>query len=158
MNKIVAEVDPAFFTVRNIPNDLSLELLDGAPPHYCHVKSAGLPLISLYISGKYAAGIEGLDAAAARTYLRRVLAPVEQLEGFDDHMIGDPIISQWVGNPFTCGAYSACLPGGRRSGPRFEGRVGFCGDTFDERFPASLAGAFRSGEAAAREIARLTAS
>lgn len=157
MNKIIAEVDPAFFAEREVPVDLALELLDGDPPHFCHVHSAGLPLITLFVCGRHAADVEAMDANAARGYLKRVLAPVEQLRGFDEHMIGDPVRSAWVGNPFTRGAYSACLPGAKRSGPRFEGRIGFCGDTFDQRFPASLAGAFRSGQAAAEEIAKLTA-
>ena len=158
MNKIVAEIDPTFFADRHIPGDLSLELLDGDPPHYCHVRSAGLPLISLYISGRHAAEVEDFDADAARAYLRHALAPVALLAGYDDHLAGAPIVSTWVGNPFTRGAYSACLPGGKRSGPRFEGRIGFCGDTFDTRFPASLAGAFRSGQAAAMEVTRLIRS
>ncbi len=157
MNKIIAEVHPGFFHARNIPVDFALELLDGDPPHFCHLHSAGQPVITLFVCGKHAAEVEAMDDAAALAYLIRVLAPVEQLKGFEKHMVGAPTRSGWVGNPFTRGAYSACLPGGKRTGPRFEGRIGFCGDTFDTRFPASLAGAFRSGQAAAEEIARLTA-
>ncbi len=157
MNKIIVEVTPNFFAERKIPVDFALELLDGDPPHFCHLHSAGQPVITLFVCGKHAADVEAMDEAAALAYLMRVLEPVEQLKGFEQHLVGTAIRSGWVGNPFTRGAYSACLPGGKRSGPRFEGRIGFCGDTFDQRFPASLAGAFRSGEAAADALLKLTA-
>ncbi|MBW8881988.1 MAG: hypothetical protein JF615_11415 [Asticcacaulis sp.] len=40
----------------------------------------------------------------------------------------------------------------RRSGPRVEGLIVFCGDTFDTRFPASVAGAYLSGQAGAQLV------
>ncbi|ESQ84872.1 hypothetical protein AEAC466_07390 [Asticcacaulis sp. AC466] len=153
MNKIVVEVEPGFFEARGIAPDTALELLDASPPHFCHIRSAGQPLISLYISGRQAEAVEGFTGAEALGYLRTILAPVEALTGFEAHTTGDVILSHWSGNPLTRGAYSACLPGHRRSTPWLEGRVCFCGDTFDTRFPASLAGAFRSGRKAARQIA-----
>jgi monoamine oxidase len=155
MNKIVAELDPTFFAERNIPVDQSLELLDGDPPHYCHVNGAGLPLINLYVSGKHAADVETMDQAAAMAHLRRALAPVDLLRGWEGHVKGPLLMSAWGSNPYIAGAYSAALPGTRRSGPRREGRIVLCGDTFDPRFPASLAGAFLSGRAAARMAAEM---
>jgi monoamine oxidase len=155
MNKIVAELDPAFFAERNIPVDQSLELLDGDPPHYCHVNGAGLPLINLYVSGKHAVDVETMDQAAALAHLRQALSPVDRLHGWEDHLKGPLLLSAWGSNPYVRGAYSAALPGTRRSGPRKEGRLILCGDTFDPRFPASLAGAFLSGQAAARMVAEL---
>jgi len=152
MNKIVAELDPAFLDKRCVPDDQSLELLDGDPPHYCQVRGAGLPLINLYVSGRHAADVEAMDQAAAFEHLRRALAPVELLRGWEDHVRGPPMLSAWGGNPYVQGAYSAALPGTRRSGPRTEGRVILCGDTFDPRFPASLAGAFLSDQEAAKMV------
>jgi len=153
MNKIVVELAPAFFEQRQIAVDTGFILLDAKPPHFCHMRSAGTPVIQLYISGRQAEVIEGMTAREALDYMHRVLAPVDKLAGFEDHVVADPVVSAWVSNPFTRGAYSCCLPGTRRQGPHREARVFFAGDTFDERFPASVAGAFRSGQAAARQIA-----
>lgn len=153
MNKIVIELTPAFFERRQIAVDTGLILLDARPPHFCHMRSAGSPVIQLYICGRQAEMIEGMTSREALDYLHRVLAPVEKLSGFEDHVVGDPVVSAWVSNPYTQGAYSCCLPGTRRQGPHREARVFFAGDTFDARFPASVAGAFRSGEEAARQIA-----
>ncbi len=152
MNKIVVEVSPAFLAERRIAVDTGYILLDAKPPHFCHVHSAGAPIIQLYISGRQAELIEGMTASEAFDYLHRILAPVESLAGFEAHVIGDPVVSAWVSNPFTRGAYSCCLPGTRRQGPHREARVFFAGDTFDERFPASVAGAYRSGQTAAQLI------
>jgi monoamine oxidase len=152
INKIVVELSPTFFAERKIAVDTGYILLDARPPHFCHVHSAGLPVIQLYICGHHAEMIEGMTADEALDYLHKILAPVEQLVGFESHIVGDPVVSAWVSNPFTRGAYSCCLPGNKRQGPRREARVFFAGDTFDERFPASVAGAFRSGQEAARQI------
>jgi len=153
MNKIVVELAPAFFEQRRIAVDTGFILLDAKPPHFCHMRSAGAPIIQLYVSGRQAEMIEGMTADEALDYMHHILAPVEKLNGFEAHVVGEPVVSAWVSNPFTRGAYSCCLPGTRRQGPHREARVFFAGDTFDERFPASVAGAFRSGQAAARQIA-----
>jgi len=153
MNKIVVELAPAFFEERRIAVDTGYLLLDAKPPHFCHMRSAGTPVIQLYISGRHAEIIEGMTAREALDYMHRILAPVEKLSGFEAHVVGEPVVSAWVSNPFTQGAYSCCLPGTLRQGPHREARVFFAGDTFDARFPASVAGAWRSGREAARQIA-----
>jgi monoamine oxidase len=150
MNKIVIELDTQFFAVHGIPEDMSLLLLDNDPPHFCHVRSAGQPVIQLYVSGKQAEIVEAFSADEALAYASRLLAPIEALRGFEPHVVSPPFVSRWVANPYTQGAYSSCLPGAKRSGPRLEGCICFCGDTFDDRFPASVAGAWRSGKAGAR--------
>jgi monoamine oxidase len=150
VNKIVIEVDPHFFAHHDIPVDTGLLLLDNDPPHFCHVHSMGQPIIQVYVSGKQAEAIEAFSADDALHYASRLLAPVEMLHGFEPHVVSAPFVSRWVANPYTQGAYSSCLPGAKRSGPRIEGGICFCGDTFDDRFPASVAGAWRSGKAGAR--------
>lgn len=149
VNKIVIEIDPAFVAARDIPVDMALDLLDNDPPHFCHVHSGGQPVIQLYAAGRQAERIEGLTPAEALDYAVDVLRPVDVLHGFESHVLSPAIVTRWVANPYTRGAYSCCLPGGKRSGPRKEGAIVFCGDTFDERFPASVAGACRSGRAGA---------
>lgn len=157
VNKIIMELDPQFLGERDIPVDMSMLLLDADPPHFCHVHSAGQPILQLYVSGNRAEAIEAFAPDEALAYAQGILAPVEALEGFADHVLSPPITTRWIANPYTRGAYSCCLPGAKRSGPWTEGMVTFCGDTFDDRFPASMAGAFRSGQAGARVvIAELT--
>ena len=148
MGKVVVEVDPAFLDERGIKTDTGLLLLDATLPHFCHLRSHCLPLISLYVSGRRMREVERLNADQALGYVSTLLRPITQLAGFEAHVTGEPMISHWVGNPYTRGAYSGLMPGHERPGPRLEGAVCFCGEAFDTRFPASLAGAYRSGEAA----------
>ncbi len=152
VNKIVIELDPAFFAARDIPVDMAIELLDGDPPHFCHVHSGGQPVIQLYVAGRQAEKIEGMTPGEALAYAVGVLRQVGALRGFDAHVVSPATVTRWVANPYTRGAYSCCLPGVKRSGPRVEGAIVFCGDTFDDRFPASVAGAYRSGRAGARIV------
>jgi monoamine oxidase len=152
VNKIIVEVDPDFMTASGVPVDMALELLEGPVPYFCHVRSGGQPVIQIYAGGHEAEAIESLAPDQALAYAREILAPVEALKGFDAHVVSPPIVTRWVANPYTRGAYSCCLPGARRSGPVTEGLVTFCGEAFDDRFPASVAGAWRSGKAAAEIV------
>jgi len=152
MNKIVIAVDPDFFASRGIAIDTAYELLDARPPHFCHVHSGGQPVIQLYACGERARRIERLSAGQATGYVSARLRHIPALAGFETHIQGAPMVSNWCGNPFTRGAYSALLPGYLRSGPRVEGPLVLCGEAFDARFPASLAGAWRSGQAAVRAL------
>ena len=150
VNKIVIDCDPAFFAERDVPVDMAIELLDIDPPHFCHVHSGGQPVIQLYVAGRQAEKIEGMTPPEALAYAAGVLRRVDMLRGFDLRAVSPAIVTRWVANPYTRGAYSCCLPGVKRSGPRIEGGIVFCGDTFDTRFPASVAGAYMSGKAGAR--------
>ena len=152
VNKIIIEVDPDFMAASGVPVDMALELLEGPVPYFCHVHSGGQPVIQIYAGGREAEAIEALAPDQALAYARDILAPVEALKGFDAHVVSPPIVTRWVANPYTRGAYSCCLPGARRSGPVTEGLVTFCGEAFDDRFPASVAGAWRSGKAAAEIV------
>ncbi len=152
VNKIVIECDPAFFAERDVPADMAIEVLDVDPPHFCHVHSAGQPIIQLYVSGNQAEKIEGMTPGEALNYAAGILRRIELLRGFDTRVVSPAIVTRWVANPYTRGAYSCCLPGARRSGPRVEGAIIFCGDTFDTRFPASVAGAYLSGRAGAQMV------
>lgn len=152
MDKIILELDPEFFEERGIAPDMAVELLEETPPHFCHIRSAGAPLVTLFIAGERAKKIENFTSAEALAYARHVLSPVEELKGFEERLASPPVVTNWSSNPYARGAYSSCLPGHRRSGPWAEGKICFCGDTFDERFPASLAGAFLSGQKAAQQL------
>jgi monoamine oxidase len=152
MNKIIFEVEPEFFKQRGIPQDMGVILLEQEPPHFCHIHSAGAPLITLFISGNDAEQVERLSGDEALAYALRYLSPVREIAGFEHHLVSPPLVTHWVGNPYIRGAYSSCLPGARRSGPWVEAHVCFCGDTFDDEYPASMAGAYLSGKKAAQII------
>jgi monoamine oxidase len=152
VNKIIIEVDPVFMAATGVPEDMALELLDVPGPHFCHVRGAGQPIIQIYAGGREAEAIESLAPDQALDYARDILAPVEALKGFEAHVVSPPIVTRWVANPYTRGAYSCCLPGAHRTRPVTEGLVTFCGEAFDDRFPASVAGAWRSGKAAAEIV------
>jgi len=150
MNKIIVELRPEFFAERKVGPHQAFQLLDAAPPQFCFASS---PLITLFISGDMAEIVERYSPEEALAHLKKALILVEELQGFEEHMVGDIIITRWVSNPFTLGAYSASLPGGKRTWPHVEGNLIFAGDTFDPLYFSSLAGAYRSGLAAARMVA-----
>ncbi|MBW8882132.1 MAG: FAD-dependent oxidoreductase, partial [Asticcacaulis sp.] len=109
-----------------------------------HVRGGGQPLIVLFTTGDAANRSEAMSEDEALAYSADILAPVEDLKGFIAHLVSPPVVTRWIANPFTRGAYSALMPGHRRHAPWWTGPVGICGDSFDDRFPASLAGAWRS--------------
>jgi monoamine oxidase len=150
MNRIILEMEPGFFEERGIGENTAMVLLDGTPPHFCHMRSVGRPLISLFIAGPVAERVEHFSGEEAIRYMKQALSPVKELHGFEREVKGAPIVTRWCTSRYTQGSYSVCLPGGTRSLPREEGQVIFCGDTFDMEYPASLAGAARSGTAAGR--------
>ncbi|BEV13209.1 FAD-dependent oxidoreductase (plasmid) [Asticcacaulis sp. DW145] len=145
MNKIILELQPDFFRSRKIPTDLSVQVLENVP-HFAHIRGAGSPLITLFTTGDRADYSETLSPAEALEYAKAVLAPVAELKDFESHLASEPVVTKWLSNPYARGAYSALFPGYRRPEPFWQGPIGVCGDSFDARFPGSLAGAFRSGK------------
>ncbi len=152
MDKIILEVDDRFFKERGIAPDTGYELLDGPRPHFAHLHGAGAPLITLFITGAAAETVERMDAKLALDYAHAALSPIAEIYGWADRLVSPPLVTGWSSNPYTRGAYSSRLPGARRSGPWLEGHICFCGDTFSEHFPASMAGAFLSGRDAAQML------
>ncbi|EGF92234.1 flavin containing amine oxidoreductase family protein [Asticcacaulis biprosthecium C19] len=145
MNKIILELDPGFLSDRHIPEDLGVLMVDSRA-HYCHVRGGGLPLLTLFATGDAAGVVEGFSHVEALHYVAEVVKAVPELHDLKKYVVAEPIVTRWLANPWTQGAYSALMPGYRRHAPWWTGRVGICGDSFDDRFPASLAGAFRSGK------------
>lgn len=154
MNKIIIEMPAGFFAARGIPRDMACQLLDGDPPHFCHLHSGGSPLITLFVSGqREARRAEAMTPAQALAHAAQILSPIGELTGFENAVVGAPIVTKWVGNPFIQGAYSGCLAGATRTGPWLHGNLCFCGDALNELYPASLAGAYLSGAKAAELVA-----
>jgi len=72
----------------------------------------------------------------------------------------DVVITRWAADPFTLGAYSSIPP--RASGKDYDtlaapvgDRVFFAGEATSRTYPATVHGAFLSGEREARRISKL---
>jgi len=70
------------------------------------------------------------------------------------------VITRWATDPFTLGAYSSIPP--RASGKDYDtlaepigDRVFFAGEATSRTYPATVHGAFLSGEREARRISKL---
>jgi monoamine oxidase len=116
----------------------------------------GEPTLLGFNAGTAAGEIEALDdretVAQAMEVLRSVFGPSAP----------DPVasqISRWSLDPFALGAYSFTAVGSDRgsrqalSGADWDGRLLFAGEATHDEYPATVHGAYLSGQAAARLIA-----
>lgn len=120
--------------------------------------TAGAPVLAALASGRRANLIESdPDAAAVKT----ALADLARIFG----EVPQPVaarISRWGRDPFARGAYSRRLPGDhgevrRALAEPIAGRLVLAGEHVDVDAPGTTHGAYRSGRAAAREIAEVLA-
>ncbi len=152
MTKIIVELDHKFFINKKIPVDQHLDLLDSNPPLFCHLHSGGKPTITMLIGGSKAIEIEKMSSLEALDFFHQNLKQVKEIEGYENYITAPPIITEWNSNPYALGVYTACAPGGKRTGPLHQDKIYIAGDTFDTEFPASMAGAFRSGKEVAAQV------
>jgi len=122
-----------------------------------YFRYTGQPILAGFNSGQYARYLEGLAnheiAAAAMNALR----------GIYGRSIPDPtdaVITRWAADPFSLGAYSSIPP--RAGGKDYDtlaapvgDRVFFAGEATSRTYPATVHGAFLSGEREARRISKL---
>jgi len=89
--------------------------------------------------------------AAARADLAAMFGP--RAEG----MLGECLVTEWGTDPLFLGSYSHARPGHHASRAVLaqslgDGRLAFAGEACHSRFPGTVAGAWLSGEVAARRI------
>jgi monoamine oxidase len=122
-----------------------------------YFRYTGQPILLGFNSGKYARDLEALAnheiTAAAMNALRAIYG----------RSIADPtdvVITRWTADPFTLGAYSSIPPGS--SGKDYDtlaapigDRVFFAGEATSRTYPATVHGAFLSGEREAKRISKL---
>jgi monoamine oxidase len=122
-----------------------------------YFRYAGQPILVGFNSGKYARDLETLANHDITE------AAMNALRGIYGRSIPDPsdvVITRWASDPFTLGAYSSIPP--RSSGKDYDtlaapvgDRVFFAGEATSRTYPATVHGAFLSGEREARRISKL---
>jgi monoamine oxidase len=122
-----------------------------------YFRYTGQPILVGLNSGKYARDLEALPNHEITS------AAMNVLRGIYGRSIPDPsdvVITRWANDPFTLGSYSS-IPTGA-SGKDYDtlaapvgDRVFFAGEATSRTYPATVHGAFLSGEREARRIAKL---
>jgi monoamine oxidase len=122
-----------------------------------YFRYTGQPILAGFNSGQYGRYLEGLANHEVTE------AAMNALRGIYGRSIPDPtdvVMSRWAADPFTLGAYSSIPP--RSSGRDYDtlaapigDRVFFAGEATSRTYPATVHGAFLSGEREARRIAKL---
>ena len=115
----------------------------------------GAPVMLAFIGGSLAWELSRAGPAAAEAHARAEFARVFGAEAA--RALGAPIITDWGNDPAFFGSYSHARPGAqvaRRvlAEPLGDGRLIFAGEACHPRFAATVAGAWLSGEAAARNL------
>jgi monoamine oxidase len=120
-------------------------------------KYTGQPLLLGFNSGRRAKYIEGLSNQAVVGLAMKVLRDIF------GQTIPDPeksLITRWQSDPFSLGSYSSIPPGA--SGKDYDtlaapigDRVFFAGEATSRAYPATVHGAFLSGEREAKRISSL---
>jgi monoamine oxidase len=116
----------------------------------------GQPILVGFNSGQYARELEALSNHEITA------AAMNALRGIYGRSIPDPsavVITRWAADPFSLGAYSSLPP--RSSGEDYDtlaapigDRVFFAGEATSRTYPATVHGAFLSGEREARRISK----
>jgi monoamine oxidase len=115
----------------------------------------GAPVMLAFIGGSLAWELSHAGPAAAEAHARAEFARVFGAEAA--RALGAPIITDWGNDPAFFGSYSHARPGAQVARrvlgePLGDGRLIFAGEACHPRFAATVAGAWLSGEAAARNL------
>jgi len=116
----------------------------------------GAPVMLAFIGGSLAWELSRAGKQASEAHARAEFARVFGAEAAA--ALGQPIITDWGGDPHFLGSYSHAIPGGQAARrvlgePLGDGRLIFAGEACHPRFAATVAGAWLSGEAAAQQLA-----
>jgi len=108
-------------------------------------------------SGNYARYLEGLSDQAVVAVAMQVLRGIY---GKSTPAPDGAVVTRWGSDPFCLGAYSSIPPGA--TGKAYDtlaepvgDRVFFAGEATSRKYPATVHGAFLSGEREAKRIADL---
>jgi monoamine oxidase len=117
----------------------------------------GAPVMLAFIGGSLAWELSRAGKHAAEAHARAAFAHVFGAEAAA--ALGPPIITDWGEDPAFFGSYSHAIPGAQAARralaePLADGRLIFAGEACHPRFAATVAGAWLSGEDAARLILR----
>ncbi len=152
--KIVLEVKPEFFAKKPHLKNMHIDLLDKEPSIFCHVGSNGNSTITVMVGAEAAEEIEKMSPKEALAFAKKRLAPVVELQGYEQHLQGEPLVTSWINNHNNLGSYSARKVGGKRNCGLQEGNILYAGEAFDDSWSCTMAGAYLSGKNAALEVTK----
>lgn len=119
----------------------------------------GSGLVTLMIAGDAARALIDAGEAAAVAEARAVLAAVAGADAAS--AVRGGLLCEWRSDPFARGSYAHAVPGSGNPradfGEPVENRLFFAGDTVGGDLSMTVGGAWRSGDATGRELARLVA-
>jgi monoamine oxidase len=135
------------------------EVGEGEPCGF-EVSPFGDPLAVLFLGGSFGEWLEKQGERVARDY---AISQVASAFGNDIRArVTRCIVTAWVADPWTRGAYSSVLPGQAHQRAELarplDGRVFFAGEATIKRHQATCHGAYLSGIRAVEEIAAALAS
>ncbi|HEX3083546.1 MAG TPA: FAD-dependent oxidoreductase, partial [Pyrinomonadaceae bacterium] len=117
-----------------------------------YFRHTGQPILAGFNSGKYARDLEVL---ANREITAAAMSVLRTIYGRSIPDPSDVVVTRWASDPFTLGAYSSIPP--HSSGKDYDtlaeaigDRVFFAGEATSRTYPATVHGAFLSGERDAR--------
>jgi monoamine oxidase len=111
MNKIIFEMDDAYFKQRDIDINRHYEILKtGHGNLFCLARPAGNPVFVAFVGGQQSIELEKGTADAAKQYALGFLKDVPELADMGEH-IKNVKMTRWYQDPFSRGAYSAVKVG-----------------------------------------------
>lgn len=129
--------------------------MDDEVPMLLRVKPYGHPYIVGVTGGRFA---DWLERAGVRAAVDHLVARLGRLFGSRiESAIGRHIVTAWGGDPWTLGAYSACLPGQAHQREALaapvDDRLWFAGEATSREFFSTCHGAYLTGIETVRRIA-----
>lgn len=153
MTKICVPLREEFFIQNGIAPDTHIDIVGPDSAVFCHARSGGAPVITVFTGGAAAREAETMTATQILEFLECTLAQVPGLENWREFAAGQPEATKWNTNPSYGGVYSARRIGGpARPDPVRAGRIIFAGEAFvadPAMGPGTMPGAWHSGRIAA---------
>lgn len=124
-------------------------------PMLLHVKPYGHPYIVGATGGRFA---DWLERAGVEASVDHLVSRLKRIFGSSiENAVGRHIVTAWGGDPWTMGAYSACLPGQAHQrdalAAPIDGQLWFAGEATSPDFFSTCHGAYLSGIKAAHDVA-----
>jgi monoamine oxidase len=158
MAKIVVPLTDEFFERKNIHPNTFLSNMNGKHQVFCHARSAGAPVASVFVAGKDAERFER-DPVAAAAYVDEFFGALgDYFDGYEDSLSAPITVDVINTDPYIRGSYSSVKPGASRKDPMRDGRLFFAGEAFittDEngKEPSgTMSAAWSSGRKVAKDI------
>lgn len=157
LNKVYLRFPSQFWDL-NLLNFDRISAPNGAFPYWVdQQRLTGEPIISAHITGDFG---QALEAKSDTEIVSETMAALQSMFG---SRIPDPTdfsLTRWMQDQFSFGSYSAMSVGANPSmrpdlAASVSNKLFFAGEATDTDFPATVHGAYASGERAAEQIRRI---